>query len=170
MRIYLVGYMGSGKSGVVKRLSHRLGWEYYDTDVMFECKFHMSVDNFFQRFDEKLFRDLETQVLHSTEEFDNVVIATGGGTACYNNNMEWMNEHGVTVFLKVSPKTSIDRLLHSKKKRPLTKGKTEEELIEYVTKHYASRMPFYEQAKYTIKGEDFDVEELMELLKEEFSV
>ena len=164
-RIYLVGYMGAGKSVTARRLANRLGFEVYDTDALFEEKYKVSVDDFFHKYDEALFRKLETQVLQSTEELENAVIATGGGTPCFNDNIGWMNEHGITVFLRISPKAATDRLLHSKKKRPLTADKTEEELAEYVEHHYASRMPFYEQAKISVKAEDLDLDNLIKLIE-----
>lgn len=164
-RIYLVGYMGAGKTTTAKRLAGRLGWEVVDTDALFEEKYRISVDDFFQKYDEPLYRKLESEVLKSTETMEHMVISTGGGTACYFDNMEWMNQHGLTVFLQISPKAAVDRVLHSRHKRPLARGKSEEELMEYVNWHYTSRMPFYEQAKITVKSEDLDLEALLERIQ-----
>ncbi len=163
-RIYIVGYMGAGKTTAARRLANRLGWEVYDTDAMLEEKYHISVDDFFHKYDEPLFRRLESQILHETEQYDNAVISTGGGTACFFDNMDWMNQNGKTVFLKISPASAVSRLMVSKKKRPLAKNKTEEELREYVESHYTSRMPFYDKAQYTIKAEDLDIDQLVKLL------
>lgn len=161
MRIYLVGYMGAGKSTTAKRLAKRLGVESYDTDRMFEEKYHISINDFFNKYDEPLYRKLETQILHDTEQLDNVVISTGGGTACFNDNMEWMNQHGFTVFLKISPESAVARLQQSKVKRPVVMNRTPEELAEFIPQNYAARMPFYEQAKLTFKGENCDIEALI---------
>ena len=163
-RIYLVGYMGAGKTTAAKRLAHRLGWGVADTDALFEEKYRISVDDFFQKYDEPLYRKLESQVLKATAHLENTVISTGGGTACYFDNMDWMNQHGLTVFLRISPAAAVDRVLHSRHKRPLTRGKTEAELMEFVSQHYAARMPFYEQAQITVKSEDLDLEGLMRLI------
>ena len=160
-KIYLVGYMGAGKTTAAKRLANRLGWEVADTDAMFEEKYRISVDDFFQKYDEPLYRKLESEILKSTESSEHVVIATGGGTACYYDNMEWMNHHGYTIFMRISPQAAVDRVLHSRHKRPLARGKSETELMEYVNWHYASRLPFYEQAQITVKSEDFDLEGLL---------
>ena len=160
-RIYLVGYMGAGKTTAARRLAQRLGWQVADTDAMFEEKYKISVCDFFNKYDEALYRKLESEVLKSTESLDNVVISTGGGTACYFDNMEWMNHHGTTVFLRISQAAVVDRLLHAKRKRPLAEGKSEEELKDFVNMHYTSRMPFYEQAQITVKSEDLDLEEVM---------
>lgn len=163
-RIYIVGYMGAGKTTAAKRIASRLGWEVADTDAMFEEKYRISIHDFFHKYDENLFRKLESEVLKSTENLDNTVISTGGGLACFFDNMDWMNQHGLTVFMRISPEAAADRILNSKRKRPLTENKTKEELAEYIRQHYASRLPFYEQAQITIKSEDFDLDGFMELI------
>ncbi|MBQ2908191.1 MAG: AAA family ATPase [Bacteroidales bacterium] len=157
-RIYLVGYMGSGKSSALKQLGKLLSWETYDLDSLFEEKYKISVQDFFHKYDEAAFRKLESQLLKETVKYENAVIATGGGTPCFYDNMEWMNANGTTIFLKVSTKTAVNRLLNSKKKRPLIEGKSEEQLLEYVERHYGERMPFYEKAQYTVKGENLKFE------------
>lgn len=157
--------MGAGKTTAAKRLANRLGWEVADTDDLFEEKYRISVDDFFQKYDEPLYRKLESEILKSTEGRDHIVISTGGGTACYFDNMDWMNQHGLTVFMRISPAAAVDRVLHSRHKRPLARGKTEAELMEFVSQHYAARMPFYERAQITVKSEDFDLEGLMELIE-----
>ena len=163
-KIYIVGYMGAGKTTAARRLASRLGWEVADTDDLFETKYRISVCDFFNKYDEPLYRKLESEVLKETESLENVVVATGGGTACFFDNMEWMNQHGITVFLRISEKAVIDRLIHAKRKRPLAEGKSEEELTEFVKKNYAERMPFYEQARLTVKAEDLDLDNLVRLV------
>ena len=157
--------MGAGKTTAAKRLAHRLGWDVVDTDALFEEKYKISVDDFFQKYDELLYRKLESEILKSTGNLDHTVISTGGGTACFFDNMDWMNQHGTTVFMRISPESVVDRVLHSHHKRPLTRGKSKEELLEFVSQHYASRMPFYEQAQITVKSEDFDLDGLIEKIK-----
>ena len=156
--------MGAGKTTAAKRIANRLGWEVADTDAMFEEKYRISIHDFFQKYDEDLFRKLESEVLKSTENLENTVISTGGGLACFFDNMEWMNQHGLTVFMRISPEAAADRILNSKRKRPLTENKTKEELTEYIRQHYASRLPFYEQAQITVKSEDFDLDGFLELI------
>ena len=158
--------MGAGKTTAARRLAQRLGWEVADTDALFEEKYKISVNDFFNKYDELLYRKLESEVLKATEGLENVVVSTGGGTACYFDNMEWMNSHGLTVFLRISPQAAVDRVIHSRHKRPLAEGKSEKELTEFVNSHYASRMPFYEQARLTVKSEDLDVEGLLLSIKE----
>jgi shikimate kinase len=165
-RIYIVGYMGAGKTTTARRLAQRMGWEVVDTDALFEEKYKISVNDFFNKYDEPLYRKLESEVLKATESLEHVVISTGGGTACYFDNMEWMNQHGLTVFMRISPQAAVDRVIHSRHKRPLAEGKSEEELTEFVNQHYASRMPFYEQAQITVKSEDFDLEDAIKKISE----
>lgn len=164
MRIYLVGYMGAGKSTTSKRLAHKLGWEAYDTDRLFEARYKISINDFFHKYDADLFRRLESQILHDTLLYDNAVVATGGGTPCFNNNMEWMNQNGFTIFLKISTESAIIRLSQSKVKRPILIDKKNEELAEFITKNYSERLPFYEQAQLTFKGENCDIEQLATLI------
>lgn len=160
MRIYLVGYMSAGKSTTAKHLAKRLGMESFDTDRLFEERYHITVCDFFKKYDEPLYRKLETQILHDTLRYDNAVIATGGGTACFNDNMDWMNQHGITVFLKISPQSAVTRLSQSKVRRPKVYGKSTEELEAFIQQNYAERMPFYEKAMLTVKGENLDMEAL----------
>lgn len=156
--------MGAGKSTTAKRLAHRLGMESYDTDRLFEERFHISANDFFKKYDEALYRKLESQILRETLQYEHAVIATGGGTPCFNDNMDWMNQNGITIFLKISPQTAIHRLSQSKVKRPKIVDKTPEELAEFVQKNYAERMPFYEKAQLTFKGEDCDLDALTALI------
>ena len=158
--------MGAGKTTAARRLAHRLGWEVADTDALFEEKYKSSVNDFFNKYDEPLYRKLESEVLKATESLENTVISTGGGTACYFDNMEWMNQHGLTVFMRISPQAAVDRVIHSRHKRPLVEGKSEEELTEFVNRHYASRKPFYEKAQITVKSENLDLDDLMKAIKE----
>lgn len=160
-RIYIVGYMGAGKTTAARRLAQRMGWEVVDTDALFEEKYKISVNDFFNKYDEPLYRKLESEVLKATESLDHVVVSTGGGTACFFDNMDWMNQHGLTVFLRISPQAAVDRVIHSRHKRPLVEGKSEEELTEFVSRHYASRLPFYEQANIIVKSEDLDLDALI---------
>lgn len=154
MRIYLVGYMGSGKTTLAKKLASDSSYDFIDLDETFEKQYKITISDFFAKYGEELFRKIESELLKKTVSFDNCVVATGGGTPCFFDNMDWMNDNGVTVFVKVSPKTAADRIFHSKHKRPITDGKDIDELIAFVEKHYAERLPFYEKAQILVKGEN----------------
>lgn len=168
-RIYIIGYMGAGKSGVAKRLAARLGWQSCDTDVMFEEKYRITINDFFAKYGQDLFRKLESDILHTTVSMDNVVIATGGGTPCFFDNMQWMNDNGLTVFLSMSAKSAAVRLSQTKKKRPLTLGLSGDELLHFVEQQYEQRLPFYTQAQMTFKAENCDIEGIANALSDALS-
>jgi shikimate kinase len=164
MRIYLLGYMGSGKTTVSRRLATALGLDALDLDVLFEEKFKIEIATFFKKYDESLFRKLESQLLKETLNLDNVVIATGGGTPCFYDNMDWMNKNGLTVYLRVHPLTAASRLSASKKKRPLVINKTQLELLDFVKEHMRQRNIYYSQADLIVKAESLSIPELADLI------
>ncbi len=169
-RIYICGYMGAGKSSLSKRLASKLGWTAFDLDDIFEEKYKIRVRDFFDKYDEPLFRKLESALLKETSQIIKGVIATGGGTPCFYDNMEWMNVNGITIFVEVSCKTAVNRILNSKKKRPLTMNMTENELMQYVEKHYCNRLHYYNLSQVIVKGESLDMEELLSLLKNKCNI
>jgi Shikimate kinase len=163
-KIYLVGYMGAGKSALAKRLAAKIGWSVIDLDVLFEERYCISISDFFEKYNESLFRKIESKILYSTKDMSNVVVATGGGTPCFNDNMDWMNQNGMTVFVYTSSESVAYRVKKSKKKRPLLKGLNDEELLDYIRKHYSERMPYYMKAQLTIKGENCKIDDLINLI------
>lgn len=167
MKIYLLGYMGSGKTTVGKKLASELGISFSDLDAEIEKKEGRKITEIFFREGEKYFRDLESSAIRSMPSNANVVVATGGGTPCFNRNIEFMNENGITVYLKMSVDTLMARLVNSKHERPLLENKTREEMHDYISKHLAEREAFYSQAKYKVKAKDLDVKELAKFLKGE---
>src|SRR5574344_487887 len=112
-RLFIVGYMGAGKTTTSKRLANKLGWDWLDTDTAIEEQQHKSVEDIFKEFGEERFRALESEMLKQTESRNGIVVSTGGGTPCYNDNMEWMNAHGFTIFIQVSPESAINRIVNS---------------------------------------------------------
>ena len=163
-RVFIIGYMCSGKSSISRKLAARLGYEAFDTDDLFEEKYHICVQDFFEKYGEDYFRKFESDILKKTGEMHKVVVSTGGGTPCFFDNMQWMKENGTTIFVRISPQTSFYRIMNAKRKRPLVYGKSEDELRQYVENHYNSRLPIYEQADFIVKGENFDIEEVMNYL------
>ena len=105
MRIYLIGYMYSGKTTVGHKLAVQMGYRWLDLDQMLENTFHTTIPIFFKRYGEEAFRKIEQKLLHSTADLDNVVISTGGGTPCYFDNMQWINQHGISVYFDVTVET-----------------------------------------------------------------
>jgi shikimate kinase len=148
--------MGVGKSSRGRKLAGRLGIRFADMDTIIEEQEGMSVQEIFSLKGEEWFRAKETEVLHQLgEEKDDMVISTGGGVPCFNNNMEFINSTGLSVYLKMSPEALVGRLTRSNKPvRPLLKGKTEKELLEYIRLKLGEREPFYLQSKKIVPAEN----------------
>ena len=172
-RTILVGYMGSGKTTVGKALSKETGLMFYDLDWYIENRMRKSVSQIFAEKGEDGFRKIEYNMLHEVAEFEDVIISCGGGTPCFFDNMDYLNQQGDVVYLKATPETLYKHLLMAKVERPLLKDKSPEELIAYITEHLKERAPFYEQARYTLDVNVLDeydkiktsVTKLRELLK-----
>ncbi len=157
--IILVGYMCVGKTTVGKALAKELNCNFYDLDWYIEERFHTKVSRIFAEEGEQRFRDLERRMLQEVAAFEDIVLSCGGGTPCYFDNMEYMNSVGETFYLKASPETILQHLALSRGERPLLKGKSPEELREFIVKQLDERSPFYEQARHHIDVnvlDDFD--------------
>ena len=149
-RIILIGYMGSGKTTVGKALSKDTGMMFYDLDWYIESRMRKTVSQIFAERGEEGFRQIEHNMLHEVAEFEDVIISCGGGTPCFFDNMDYLNQQGDVVYLKATPETLYKHLMMAKVERPLLKGKSPEELIAYITEHLQERAPFYEKARYTL--------------------
>ena len=164
-RIYLVGFMGVGKSTIGKKLARLLNYNFVDTDALFEKKYRLSINDFFSKYDEKLFREFENKILESTFELPNTIIATGGGTPCFFNAMDNINKNGKSIYLEMSVSAIVNRLENSIKPRPLVDGKSHEELLNKIGKLLEERLAFYKMANITYPAADVNVRELARLLK-----
>ncbi len=162
--IVLVGFAGAGKTTIGKRLASNLGMEFVDCDAKFEKKYKLSISLFFEKYGEKAFRECEYSLLKELLQVDNCVIATGGGAPCFFDAMDLILRHSVSVYIKMSPKSLFVRLSNSQRKRPLTIGKTPSELMTYIENTLCQREVFYSRAMYTIKGENFNYEQLQQCL------
>ena len=149
-RIILVGYMGSGKTTVGKALSKETGMMFYDLDWYIESRMHTTVPKLFAEKGEEAFRKVEYNMLHEVAEFEDVIISCGGGTPCFFDNMDYLNQQGYVVYLKATPEVLYNHLLMARVERPLLKGKSPDELIAYITEHLQEREPFYSKARYTL--------------------
>ena len=173
IRVFLLGYMGAGKTTLGKAFARAMGLTFVDLDWYIEERFHKTVRQLFTELGESGFRNLEKRMLHEVGEFEDVVISTGGGTPCFFDNMEYMNEAGDTVFLDADIKVLFRRLKIAKQQRPLLAEKTDEELMEFIQTALQERMPHYSKAKFTFNAEYLEsrnqirqsVECLKELLK-----
>lgn len=149
-RIILIGYMGAGKTTIGRQLAMALGLQFYDLDWYIEMRYHKKVSEIFAEQGEEHFRDLEQRMLHEVAEFEDVVISCGGGTPCYGDNMQYMNQQAETVYLKLTPETLCEHLMMGRTVRPLILGKTGDELQEYIRQSLEAREPFYSQAKHIV--------------------
>ncbi|MBR5777658.1 MAG: shikimate kinase [Bacteroidales bacterium] len=149
MNIYLVGYMCCGKTTIGKKLAKRLGYNFIDLDQLFEKENNTSISNFFEEHGEAAFRVLETNILHSTALLPgNNVIATGGGTPCTANNMEWINENGISIYLSVNKGFIANRIVNSKQTtRPLLKNIPIDQIATYVDEQLKIREQYYLKAQ-----------------------
>lgn len=145
-RIFLIGYMGVGKTTVGKVLSKKLGYQFIDLDNYIENRFRKTIQEIFDVKGEDKFRGIEREMLSEVATFEKVVIATGGGTPCFYDNIDVMNKQGITIYIKASVEQLVSRLLASKNVRPIIKGKSPEELKDFVKTHLAEREPFYAKA------------------------
>lgn len=152
MKYYLVGYMYCGKSTYGRRLAEAEGMDFLDLDRAFEQRYHYTVPMFFSRFGEQAFRQLETQLLHTTAELDNVVIATGGGTPCHSGNMDFILAHGTAIYLRMPVEALVQRALRSRNPRPLMQGLDEEALRSRIAEQLKERESFYSKALIIIDG------------------
>lgn len=151
--IFLIGFMGSGKTTLGKKVAQKTGYSFVDLDELIVREIGMSINDYFEKHGEASFREIERETLHRLGETSNTIIATGGGTPCHLDNMEWMNQHGKTIYIKLSPKALLSRLSQKEtESRPLLKGKSNEELLTFITEKLEERNPFYHQAKIVFDG------------------
>lgn len=165
MRIYLTGYMGCGKTSIGQQLAKKADFAFLDLDKVFEEQYHVSVMDFFLKYDEQAFRKIEHELLLQTKSKDNIVIATGGGTPCFFNNMDFMNESGITVYLKLHPFSLFRRLTESKKARPLIAELNGNDLLLRIESQLSYREKFYLKSKIIIKGENINIQTLLTVIQ-----
>ena len=164
MRIYLVGYMASGKSQTGRDLAMHLGFEFLDLDEMFEERYRISIMDFFQKYDEAGFRRIESGLLRETGRCENTVISTGGGTPCFYGNMDFILSQGKSVYLKIPVPELVKRLKSIRKKRPLLTGIKEDELEKFIREQLAVREKYYLQATIISQGPDHDLKNMIQIL------
>lgn len=165
MRIFLIGFMGCGKSTMGRALSASLNLMFIDLDTFLEERYFKSIPQIFAEEGEDSFRRKERKVLEEVAAFDNVIVATGGGAPCFFDNMELMNNSGFCIFLDVEIDSLVTRLLRAKTERPLIKGKSPDELRLFIEGMMQKRRPFYEKARHILKGKDILPEQVLELVR-----
>ncbi len=165
-RVYLIGFMGSGKSTLGRWLANTMdGWTFIDLDHFIESKYHKTIPQIFEDKGEAVFRNMEAESLKTLSTFEKVIIGAGGGTPCFFDNMEVMNSTGLSIYLKLSPQVIYDRLQTSKTQRPLIMGKHSDELLNFITDKLKERESFYMQAKLIADANEWKVQDFVEAIE-----
>jgi shikimate kinase len=168
--IFLLGYMGAGKTVIGRSLSKKLGFKFYDLDNYIEQIEGKTVSDIFNERNEVYFRKIENKYLHELSlKSEKKIISTGGGTPCFKNNLEIIqtSSNTISVYLKANIETLVKRLLHSIEKRPIISHlKKEDELKEFITKHLFERSFYYEKSDVKIKTDDIELKDIVKLIGE----
>jgi shikimate kinase len=164
-KIYLTGFMGSGKTTAGKNLAGILGWSFVDLDKIVEERSGMSIPEIFAARGEQSFRDSESQALRTFDDQHNLVISTGGGAPCHSGNMDHMLANGLVVYLGLTPSQLRSRLEGSQAQRPLIKDLDHDELLEFIGKKLSEREAFYNKSHLIIQGMNLDINDLVIKIK-----
>ena len=165
-RVYLIGFMGSGKSTMGRWLSDEMGWTFVDMDHFIENKYHKTITQIFEEKGEDGFREMEARCLREIGDFEKVIVGAGGGTPCYFDNMEVMNATGVTIYIKLTPEVLNDRLKGAKAQRPLVANKSKEELLTFISEKLKEREPFYSKAQVIADGSTWEVTDFVKAIQD----
>ncbi len=164
MRVFLIGFMGCGKSTIGKKLAETLNYKFIDLDSFIQQKTEENITEIFQKQGENYFRDLEKESLNEICKMENIVIATGGGTPCFFDNMQKILDSGKSIYLKMKVQDLKDRLQKEKNKRPLIKNLTEKELVNFISKKLLERECFYKKANHVLKSKNINEKDIEKLI------
>lgn len=166
MILFLIGFMGSGKTHWGKLWAAKANYHFIDLDEQIEAHVGKTVAKIFEEDGEDFFRQKETEILQSLNLSSSTIIACGGGTPCFNNNLDWMNKNGTTIYLKTTVPQIIERVLQEKEKRPLLKNLNTAEVQFFIEKKLKEREPFYHQAAITLLVNDVTENTILEINNE----
>lgn len=155
--------MASGKTYFGKRWAETADVPFFDLDTSIEKAVNSTISDIFKNEGEAGFRKVESDMLHALSPVQKAIISCGGGTACFNNNMDWMNNNGITIYLQASSDTIFRNIQQDETERPLIKGKNAEELTAYIDKQWGERSYYYQKATYTIPVQEDVIEALMKI-------
>ena len=164
--VFLIGFMGCGKTTLGKKLAARMDYPFIDLDHVLEAKTGMTIAEYFSTYGEGKFRKLESEILKQTDYPENAIISTGGGLPCFFDNMDWMNAHGRSIYIQLPPKTLAQRLSNEKNKRPLLRDKQGEELVAFISEKLNERESFYKKASIIADGLGINAERAAEMIKQ----
>ena len=164
--IYVIGMPGSGKTTLGKALARELNRPFTDLDQAIEQAEQQSIRDIFRNQGEQTFRQLETRYLQQISSLQQLqVISTGGGTPCFHDNMDYINEMGISVYLEVPEEILAARLLAGPQDRPLLQGKKGEELLEFLGELLNQRKPYYRRATLVLSGIEINASHILESLQ-----
>jgi shikimate kinase len=166
-KVYIIGFMGSGKTTAGKKLAALLGWSFIDLDKKVEEYAGKAIPEIFSQDGEDYFRNVESKVLKTLGSLNKSIISTGGGAPCHFDNMDFMIETGLTVYLKLTPGQLFTRLTESKTERPLIKNMDKKRLMSFIEEKLIQREHYYNKAKIIITGPELDISSLQTLIKQE---
>jgi shikimate kinase len=165
MKIFLIGFMGAGKTHWGRELSRKLNLPFFDLDEQVVSREDKSISDIFSEKGEEYFRLLEKETLHIiTESHDSFIMACGGGSPCYFNNLDYMNQAGTTVWINTPIDVLFKRLLEEKNERPLIRSLTDDQLRGFIIKKFADRKIYYEQADVIVDDEPVHLDSLIEMV------
>jgi shikimate kinase len=165
MNIYLIGYMGSGKTTLGLELAKLLDYDFADLDHYVEVKHGFPIPIIFEQYGEETFRLWESETLHEISKQIYTVAATGGGAPCFYHNMDLMNATGTTLYLKLTPEQIYSRLKVQKEDRPLIRRLTNLELKNFIISSLEKREKYYLKAHYIVKANNISAKDLCRLIK-----
>ena len=164
MLIYLIGYMGSGKTTLGQVLAKAMSLPWIDMDDEFVKRHDMSISQHFHQFGEPSFRNFEHQLLVEISTIKHAVVSTGGGNPCFHGNMDIMKQSGITVYLQTAPEVLLQRIELSESKRPLIAGIKDGNTLQRLTQHLQSRESYYASAQIKVDSSQTDIPSLITLI------
>ena len=157
--------MGAGKTVIGKKLARALGLRFIDLDQYIESRYRVTINDLFQKYDEIVFRNIEHNLLKSVLKEENVLISTGGGTPCHFNNISLLKKAGFCIYIRLHPKSLYQRLVNSRKSRPLVKDLDQDSLLPFIQKKLEEREGVYLQSHLVVKGERITEKEIVGIIQ-----
>ena len=168
MLIYLIGLPGSGKSTIGKTLAQKLKYAYFDMDDAICAREQKTIEEIFADKGENYFRELEHEILHETFDLKNTIISTGGGVPCFFDNINEMKRNGLTIFINPTIDELANRLGgQGGANRPMLKGKSHKQVLDFIETKYRERAPYYEQAKLIFSSNKLKPQDILDRLKQD---
>ena len=165
-KIFLIGFMGSGKTHWGKIWAKKKHLKFFDLDEEIEKTLGKTIAQIFEKKGEEYFRERERNVLKKFEAKKNFILACGGGTPCFFDNLQWMNEQGSTIYMELSPAKILERVIHETEKRPLVKKVNTSELLFFIEQKLKERKTFYHMATYIVNANTLNEDSLTKILTE----